>query len=97
MMKQSAESIAHRRLMAGTPEFGIGNAECGMMKQSAESIAYRRLIAEALDCGFGFGIWDFGFKDPPQMKLHKVKSEPQNREYRISNVEGWFRFAQSFL
>jgi hypothetical protein len=26
---------------------------------------------------------------------HEVKSEPQNR--RISNVEGWNRFAQSFL
>ncbi len=32
MMKQSAESIAHRRLMAETPEFGIGNAECGKKK-----------------------------------------------------------------
>jgi hypothetical protein len=74
MMKQSAESIAHRRLMAGT---------------RAQSPVTSNLI--------GFGIWDFGFKDPPQMKLHKVKSEPQNREYRISNVEGWFRFAQSFL
>ena len=25
------------------------------------------------------------------------KSEPQNIEYRIPNVEGWIRFAQSFF
>ena len=29
------------------------------------------------------------------MKPHQVKSEPQNR--RISNIEGWVRFAQSFF
>ena len=29
------------------------------------------------------------------MKLHQVKSEPQNR--RISNIEGWVRFAQAFF
>ena len=31
------------------------------------------------------------------MKIHEAKSEPQNIECRMSNVEGWFRFAQSFF
>jgi hypothetical protein len=31
------------------------------------------------------------------MKLHQIKSEPQNIECRITNDEGWNRFAKSFL
>ena len=32
------------------------------------------------------------------MKLHKIKkTEPQNIECRITNDEGWNRFAKSFL
>ena len=41
------------------------------------------LMKEILDLRFGIWVWNFGFKGPPYMKLHEVKSEPQNR--RISN------------
>ena len=33
----------------------------------------------------------------PCMKLVPLKANRRTAEYRISNVEGWFRFAQSFL
>jgi hypothetical protein len=38
---------------------------------------------------------DFQARGVARVKLHQVKSEPQNR--RISNIEGLVRFAQSFF
>jgi hypothetical protein len=52
----------------------------------------------------GFGFQDAGVRcqasGSARMELHEFKqrtAEPQNIEYRISNVEGRFRFAQSFF
>ncbi len=36
-------------------------------------------------------------REAEQRTVEPGKSEPQNIECRISNVEGWYRYAQSFL
>jgi hypothetical protein len=45
----------------------------------------------------GFGFQGVAVLYPETSYETTVKSEPQNIEYRMSNVEGWNRCAQSFL
>ena len=41
--------------------------------------------------------WTLAASGSACMKLNEVKSEPQNIECRMSNAEGWIRFAQALL
>jgi hypothetical protein len=45
----------------------------------------------------GFGCQGVEVLDPETSYETTIKANRRTAEYRISNVEGWIRFAQSFL
>ena len=106
-IERPTSNFEWEKMQVSVHRFRVHRSELTFFSNIARKPVFYNRVPLKLNCGaerHHYSMFDVGRSDvrrhlliQARVKLHQVKSEPQNR--RISNIEcrRWVRFAQSFF